>query len=79
MIWFFERQQARLRYEIRHQLDGHGFELVITHSDGRQDVEQYKDPRAIVDRARDLQNTLTARGWAPPATGERSRRLAVSS
>jgi hypothetical protein len=78
MIWFFERQHARLRFEIRHQLDGHGFELVITHPDGRQHVEQYDDQRALVERSRDLQNTLTAGGWQPPASRERARRLALS-
>ena len=46
MIWFFERQQSRLHYEVRHQTDGHAYELVITHPDGRQDIELFSIARA---------------------------------
>lgn len=67
MIWFFERHQSRLHYEIRRQTDGHDFELVITHPDGRQEVEHYSDPNALLDRSHHLQRMLRADGWQPPA------------
>jgi hypothetical protein len=76
MVWFFERQQARLHYEIRYQLDGNGFELVITDPDGRQQIERYDDAGTLVERSRDLQNTLIAAGWqAPPGPRRSGKKL----
>ncbi len=66
MIWFFQRQQSRLHYEVRRQTDGHDFELVITHPDGRLDVEQFADPGSLSARMQQLQRTLQAEGWRPP-------------
>jgi hypothetical protein len=74
MIWFFERQQARLRYEIRRQADGDDYELVITHPDGRQELEQFSDPLALVERAQHLQESLTAAGWRQPSRRPRALR-----
>lgn len=67
MIWFFERQQHRLHYEIRRQTDGHDFELVINHPDGRQEVELYSDPAELFRRSAVLQSSLKDDGWKPPA------------
>jgi hypothetical protein len=66
MIWFFEREHSRLHYEIRCQPDGHEYELIITHPDGRQEIEQFRDPTAILERSLQLQNTLLTAGWEPP-------------
>ena len=69
MLWFFERQQSRLHYEIRHQTDGHDYELVITHPDGRQEVEHYADAAALHERSLRLEHSLIKDGWQrPPAT-----------
>ncbi len=69
MLWFFERQQSRLHYEIRRQTDGHDYELVITHPDGRQEVEQYADPTALLERSMRLEHSLMEAGWQrPPAS-----------
>lgn len=73
MIWFFERDESRLHYEIRRQTDGNDFELVITHPDGRQDVESFSDPVAIFDRSQQLQRTLRADGWQPPPARPRAQ------
>jgi hypothetical protein len=78
MIWFFERHHDRLHYEIRHQPDGPGYELVITHPDGRQEVERYSDSGALLERSTKLQLTLSADGWQPPAPRTRRRHGAVS-
>ena len=67
MLWFFERQRARLHFEVRRQPDGDGYELVITRPDGRQDVESFLDARVLVDRMQRLQHALLADGWATPA------------
>ena len=68
MIWFFERQESRLIYEIRRQADGDDYELVVTYPDGRQDVEHFADPHALIERSQSLQDSLRAQGWQPPST-----------
>jgi hypothetical protein len=68
MIWFFERHDARLLYEIRHQADGHDYELVVTFPDGSQEVEQFADPHALIERSQRLQDSLRAQGWEPPSS-----------
>ena len=73
MIWFFERHQDRLHYEIRHQTDGPDYELVITHPDGRQDIERYADHAMLAERAARLQISLSAAGWQPPEPKPRPR------
>ncbi len=70
MLWFFERNDARLLYEIRRQVDGDDYELVLTFPDGRQEVEKYQDAHALIERSQRLQETLRTQGWtAPSATG----------
>lgn len=66
MIWFFERRHLRLRYEIRRQLDGPGFELLITYPDGTQHLERYPDSDAVLARSRGLQSVLLQAGWHQP-------------
>ena len=68
MIWFFERQTSRLLYEIRRQVDGDDYELVVTFPDGRQEVEKFKDAMTLIERSHRLQESLKAEGWAPPPT-----------
>jgi hypothetical protein len=75
MIWFFERQNARLRYEIRRQADGHDYELVITRPDGGQDLERYDDALELLQRTESLERSLREDGWQVPAP--RGRALAV--
>jgi len=67
MIWFFERQEARLLYEIRRQSDGDDYELVVTYPDGRQEIEHFDDPHSLIDRSHRLQEALRAQGWQPPS------------
>jgi hypothetical protein len=71
MIWFFERKDSRLLYEIRRQSDGDDYELVVTFPDGRQEVEQFDDAHALIQRSQALQDALRAQGWAPPAATSR--------
>jgi hypothetical protein len=66
MIWFFERRHLRLRYEIRRQLDGPGFELLITYPDGAQHLERYADSDGVLARSRGLQRVLLQAGWSQP-------------
>jgi len=66
MLWFFERDAARLLYEIRRQVDGDDYELVLTFPDGRQEIEKYQDPNILIERSQRLQETLRKQGWTPP-------------
>jgi len=68
MIWFFERRDARLLYEIRRQADGDDYELVVTFPDGRQEVEQFDNAHALIERSQRLQDSLRADGWTPPSS-----------
>lgn len=77
MLWFFERQRSRLHYEVRRQTDGDDFELVITHPDGHQDVEQFADSLTLLDRMQRLQRSLRADGWEPPARRATAGRASV--
>jgi hypothetical protein len=64
MIWFFEKGDERLQYEIRRAFDTDDIEVVITRGNG---VEQQR-----IESARDLLRTsqehwaeLLATGWQP--------------
>ena len=77
MLWFFEKHKSRLHYEIRRQTDGDDYELVITHPDGRQEIEHYRDAAAVLERSIRLQDSLLQAGWQPPPV--RARRTPASS
>jgi hypothetical protein len=66
MIWFFERQQARLCYEIRRATEATEYELVITHPDGSQQVEAFTDATLLLERSVRLRDTLLSHGWRAP-------------
>ena len=63
MIWFFDRDGQRLRYEIsRDRLDGH-YRVVITRPDGSESVEEVDEPSALIERSVDIMNSLRGDGW----------------
>ncbi len=66
MIWFFERQHARLSYEIRRATEGTEYELVITNPDGSQQVEAFTDATLLMERSVRLRDTLMMQGWRVP-------------
>ena len=66
MMWFFERQQSRLSYEIRRATEGTEFELVITHPDGSQHIEAFTDTSLLMERSVRLRDSLAAQGWRVP-------------
>jgi hypothetical protein len=73
MLWFFEKEEARLHYEIRREPNGQRIELVITWPDGREQVEAYDDPADVLARSEILQHRLAETGWQAPATRARFR------
>lgn len=63
MIWFFDRQGQRLRYEIRRNDADDGYELVVAYPDGRTEVEKMVDPSALLKRCAELAESLKGEGW----------------
>jgi hypothetical protein len=63
MIWFFDRQGQRLRYEIRRTTAGDAYELVVSYPDGREEVEQMLEPSDLLKRCAELADSLKDQGW----------------
>ena len=63
MIWSFDRDGERLRYEIsRGRADGR-YRVVITHPDGSESVDEVKEPTELIERSVQLMNALRSDGW----------------
>ena len=71
MIWFYERSGEHLRCEIRSQIEGDRFYLVITDPDGLEVVESFTDARDLNRRADELQQRWRAHGWQGPYSRDR--------
>ena len=66
MIWFYVRKGDHLRCEIRQQVEGDTFELVITEPDGTERVERFDDSAALNQRSRALERQWREQGWDGP-------------
>ena len=66
MVWFFEREGARLEYEIRQQRRGDPFELAIRDA-GRHRLERVENPSELLRRSAELWAALLKTGWRPTA------------
>ena len=63
MIWFFDRNGEKLRYEISHdRIDGL-YRVVITHPDGSESVEEVDEPTVLIERSVELMNSRRGDGW----------------
>ena len=63
VIWFFDRNGERLRYEITRDRVGNRYRLVITNPDGSESIEEVDEPTALVQRSVQLINSLRHDGW----------------
>ena len=63
MIWFFDRDGERLRYEISHDRSAGNYRVIITHPDGSESVEEVDEPTALIERSVELMNSLRGDGW----------------
>ena len=63
MIWFFDRDGQRLRYEIRRNPQTDGYELEIIYPDGRREVEKMRGPSDLLKRCAELADDLRIEGW----------------
>jgi hypothetical protein len=66
MIWFFERGGQYLRCEIRREMEGSGYELVVTRPDGSEQVERFGDSATLTRRQLELETSLMTDGWTGP-------------
>lgn len=66
VIWFYERNGEHLRCEIRQQIEGDRFALVVTLPDGTERTEMFDDSYALNRRSRELEKMLNGKGWNGP-------------
>jgi hypothetical protein len=65
MIWFYVKDDARLRYEIRRDAGDQQFELVAVYPDGRCHTERFDEGRGLIERSLEFQRSLQREGWQP--------------
>ena len=63
MIWFFDRDGDRLRYEISHDRSSGCYRLIVTRPDGSESVEELDQPTELIERSVELMNSLRTEGW----------------
>ena len=63
MIWFFDRDGERLRYEISRDRALGRYRLIITRPDGSESVEEVDGPGELIERSVELMNALRSDGW----------------
>jgi|ERR1044071_2047130 hypothetical protein len=63
MIWFFDRDGERLRYEISRGRSEEGYRVIITRPDGSESIEEVKEPTELIERSVQLMNALRGDGW----------------
>ncbi len=63
MIWFFDKDGEKLRYEITHDRVGGRYRVVITRPDGTESVEEVDEPTELIERSVQLMNSLRGDGW----------------
>jgi len=66
VIWFYERKGEHLRCEIRQQVEGDRFALVVTMPDGTERTEFFDDSRSLNARSLELEKMLHEKGWNGP-------------
>ena len=63
MIWFFDKDGERLRYEISHGRHSGRYRVVVTRPDGSESIEEVDQPNELIERSVQLMNTLRSEGW----------------
>jgi hypothetical protein len=64
MIWFFDRNGEKLRYEISHDRAAGRYRVIITQPDGTESVEELDEPTELIERSAELMNSLRGDGWS---------------
>ena len=64
MIWFFDRNGEKLRYEISHDRTAGRYRVIITQPDGTEVIEEVDEPTELIERSVKLMNSLRGDGWS---------------
>lgn len=65
MIWFYERGDQHLYYEVRLREDGPGYELGLALPESPLLTESFTTEEALQRRFAELQAALLREGWGP--------------
>ncbi len=65
MIWFYQRGDQHLYYEVRLRDDGPGYELGLASPEGTLLTERFLSEDALSRRFAELQAALVREGWGP--------------
>jgi hypothetical protein len=65
MIWFYERGEQHLYYDVHLRADGPGYELGLALPDGPLLTERFATEEALQRRFLELQTSLVRAGWGP--------------
>lgn len=63
MIWFFDKNGERLRYEISRDRSDGRYKVIITRPDGSESVEEVDEPTELIERSVKLMESLRIDGW----------------
>jgi hypothetical protein len=63
MIWLFDRDGEKLKYEICRDEEGEGYMLVVTSSDGQKHIERVDQPTALIELTVAQMRQLKDDGW----------------
>lgn len=63
MIWFFDKDGEKLRYEISRDRSVGRYRVIITHPDGSESVEEVDKPAQLIERSVQIMNDLRGEGW----------------
>ena len=66
MIWLFDRDGQKLRYEICRDRGAGRYRLVVTHPDGHEVVEVLDEASDLIERSTKLMESLRHDGWTLP-------------
>ena len=63
VIWFFDKDGKKLRYEMTRQGVTGPYRLVVTDPDGLVSIEEVQEPLELIQRSLHLVNSLKNQGW----------------
>jgi hypothetical protein len=63
VVWLFDRDGEKIRYEICRDESGDGFLLVMTSSSGHKRVDRIANPSELIERSTEQMRQLQDDGW----------------
>ena len=63
VIWFFDREGERLRYEICRDDESGAYVVVVRAPDGSERIERLEKPTQLIERSTEEMRQLHDEGW----------------